>query len=151
MPVELTIQSPAVLAAMRDILAKIPELALEAMGDSAKTLQSIARGRTPYRKSSGHLKGSWSDVYLTEGGLTFENPVEYGPTLEYGLYPRVGPRTMMMGGSARAGSFSGGIYSKQAPGGILGPMIEDDAILGDAVETVTNEVLKKLERIVRSA
>jgi len=142
MSIEINIQSPAVLFAMRQILTRIPELALEAMGDSAKTLRNIARGRTPVGigPTQGQLKGAWSEVGMaSEGVLGFENPIDYGYVLEGGLYPGVGPRTVAV---------AGGIYSRQAPGGILGPMLEDDATLGDAVETVTRQVVRELERLV---
>ena len=145
MPVEMTIQSPAVLAAIQEMLTQIPTLALEAMGAGAEALHRTARGRTPrgVGPGAGHLKESWSEVQMIEGGLSFENPVEYGPFLEFGLYPGQGPRTVPGPG--------GGYYSTQAPEGILGPMIEDDALLGDIVEAVTATIVRRVEALVHSA
>lgn len=135
MPVELNIQSPVLLEAMSRLLERLPEVAGESLPDVATTLRNLAKGGSPV--ASGDFKGSWSDVQATEGGaLSFENPTEYGPYLEYGLYPGVGPRTIEQGGQ---------IYSRQAPGGILGPMMEDQTVLDDAINSLVNEIIRRME------
>jgi len=71
---------------------------------------------------TGHLKASWSPVRAV-GSLAYAcgTNVHYAPTLEYGGYPRVGPRTIRLGGGEIGAGFVAGpgIYSQQAPLGFV--------------------------------
>jgi hypothetical protein len=84
--------------------------------------------------------GSWGQTDKHEPGLTFENRVPYGEILEEGLYPGVGRRTIKT---------TEGIFSRQAPGGIMGPIVGDQNILDfvrdlfvQAIEEVLNKKMK---------
>jgi|ADurb_Leu_01_Slu_FD_contig_111_60659_length_1004_multi_2_in_0_out_0_3 hypothetical protein len=95
-------------------------------------LRSEAQSRTPV--DTGALKGSWSEVAMTEGGYSFSNPLPYAGIIETGGYAREGPKTVMSGGA---------IYSKQAVGGILGPMIENEIILQKVTDIITKAIVEK--------
>lgn len=77
-------------------------------------LRNVIIGGTPV--DQGELKRSWGDVERTSTGFTFGTGKDYATVLEEGLYKGVGKRTM---------KFEGKIFSKQAPGGIIKPQIED--------------------------
>lgn len=67
---------------------------------------------------TGRLRASRTQVHRVQP-LTWATgyTVDYAPTLEYGGYPRVGPRTVHVGGGDVGAGFTAepGIYSKQAP------------------------------------
>ena len=117
-----------------------PEAAEAATEDGGKTLHRLALGRTPQSEpSSGHsgrLWRSWSDVERVSGGFAFGTPLGYSLTLEEGGYSTVGPRTVAVGG---------GIFSRQAPGGILGPLLDDESVLEDVVTLIADKILERLE------
>ncbi len=122
---------------VRELLRrKIPEVIAEATKDVATTMRNLALGRTPVK--SGHLKRSWSPVTLTPEGFAFGTSVSYAETLEEGGYTNVGPRTVAV---------EDGIYSRQAPGGILGPLVEDPEVLRRVTELVVSEIDKGLDEI----
>ncbi len=118
-------------------LGTLPEFAQQGMKDVATTLRNLVRGRTPF--DSGELKRSWSAVEQTTTGFTFGTDKDYATILEEGRYKSVGPRTV---------DVSGKIFSRQAPGGIIGPIVEDDAVLRKVAQTVANEIAIQLERAV---
>ena len=70
---------------------------------------------------TGYLQAHWGPVEERSSGTTvlvrIENPTRYGPTLEYGGYRGVGPRTVALGGGDLGLGFQAGagIYSRQAP------------------------------------
>lgn len=78
----------------------------------------------------GHIQESWNRDIMPSSAIIYTD-VFYGPTLEEGNYPRVGPRTA-------AGP--GGIFSKQAIGGIIGPMLADPDIIGGFIEMAKKKV-----------
>ena len=71
---------------------------------------------------TGRLKASWNPVRAA-GDLAYAcgTDVHYAPTLEYGGYPRVGPRTIRLGGGELGAGFVAGpgVYSQQAPLGFV--------------------------------
>ncbi len=71
---------------------------------------------------TGALKASWGPV-TSRGPLAygFGTAKDYASTLEYGGYPRVGPRTVRLGGGELGAGFvaGAGIYSQQAPLGFV--------------------------------
>lgn len=95
-----------------------------------------AQGKT---KSTGeHIKANWElDIADNRMGALISNDFDYGPDLEYGLYPNVGPRTT---------SGPGGIFSKQAPQGIIGPIIKDK----ERLQGYLDEVISALESHIDS-
>jgi hypothetical protein len=139
MPVELAIRHDD-LSRVELQLGRIPSLVTQALQDTGDTLRNVVRGRTPVgiRPPTGGAKGSWSEVQQTANGYSFSNPVDYTYVLEEGRYPGVGPRTVAQGG---------GIYSRQAPGGIMGPVLDDVSQVDDILEAVVDEVFRQLERL----
>lgn len=127
-------------AEVRRILDGLPEAVRVAAEDIATTLRNLVIGRTPVgiRPNAERMKFSWSDVERTEGGFTFGNPKDYAPVLEEGRYPGVGPRTV---------AASGGIFSRQAPGGIIGPLLEDQARIDQIILGVAQELERQIDRL----
>ena len=129
------------LEQVREMLAGSPE-AIEA-GTRAATelLRDLGVGATPVgvHPFGGALKRSWSAVQVEVSGrsFSFSTPLDYSQTLEEGLYPRVGPRTI---------AHQGGIYSRQAPGGILGPLLEERDIIDNVVSVVVDAILQGVQR-----
>lgn len=121
--------------AILKLISDIPELANLGMEDAAKTLRSLAVGGTPY--STGAMKGSWSSVQQTSSGFTFGNPKDYSVTLEEGLYTRVGPRTVATGK---------GIFSRQAPEGVLTPIVADETVLNRVLSLIADQLEKGAPR-----
>jgi hypothetical protein len=123
-----------------DALNTVPEAAMAGVQDAVATIRRLALGRTPVG-ATGNLKRSWSGVEYTSGGLSygdayqFGNPLWYSEIIELGKFKSVGPRTVKMGD---------GIYSKQAPGGILKPLVDDDHVLANAAAMVLAEIARRL-------
>ena len=94
-------------------------LTTNAVRDTALQALAAARAGTPV--DTGALRKAWRGP-RREATYTysFGNTQHYAPTLEYGLYTRVGPRTTQ-GGGATVGDYviAPGIFSKQAPVGML--------------------------------
>jgi hypothetical protein len=114
-----------------------------AIRDAAITLKNLVMGRSPVGigPTSGTFKSGWGNVLpVQSGGISYavENPVDYGIILEEGLYHQVGPRTMMHGGQ---------IYSRQAVGGVMAPLIEDEAI----VQRVLDQIVARIQQEMANA
>lgn len=123
-----------VLERVRTALEAVPAAYQAGVLEAAKTLRLLFLGRTPYK--SGHLKREWSNVEYVAGGFSFGNPVEYADTIERGAYPHVGPRTVAV---------DGGIYSRQAPGGIMRPILEDPSQIEAVVNLILNTIIRGIE------
>lgn len=105
-----------------------------ALKEATERLRDIIVERTPV--DTGHFKRSWSSVSFMSGGLSFSADVSYAHVLEEGLYPSVGPKTV---------AFAGGIYSSQAPGGIIGPVVESDLVVSQIAELIAAHILKGID------
>ncbi len=92
----------------------------KAVEDQMRSIRQVIINTSPV--DTGRFKARWGPVHQV-GPLAYacDNPVHYGPTLEYGGYPRVGPRTIRLGGGPLGGGFVAGpgIYSQQAPLGFV--------------------------------
>lgn len=106
------------LADAKQLWMMVPVAKKKALMAVAEEIRTDLIAHTPVGRT-GRLKGGWSPVQemVTGRSLVVENPIEYAYILEEGLYKNVGPRTVAIGA---------GIYSTQAPGGIVGPLLEDD-------------------------
>ncbi len=83
---------------------------------------------------SGQLKYlGWGPVERTGYSFSFSTNVDYAVILEKGMYKNVGPRTV---------SFEGGIYSSQAPGGIVAPIIDNPAFKAYLDETIKKKIMQ---------
>lgn len=128
---------------VRAILARIPAALDAAAEDTAKTMRKLAKGRTPVGdpltdKHSGQAERGWSDVQMqgSSGSFAFSNPIGYTTILEEGGYTAVGPRTVEEGGR---------IYSKQAPGGVLAPLVNDPDVLDNIAALVAEKLIGAME------
>ena len=118
---------------IKEALDQLPGAVEGSLKEAADTVRDLVIGRTPYL--TGHLQQSWSTLQPSGGGFSFGTPAPYASTLEEGKYKSVGPGTA---------AFEGGIYSKKAQGGIIGPIIEDENVLRQLLDLVVEQLSKKL-------
>lgn len=131
--IDANVQIDGAEAVLR-VLRSIPGAIDSGVEMSAATLRKLAVGGTPYR--TGRLKRMWGRVERRRGGFSFTNPLSYARILEEGLYTQVGPRTI---------ATSAGIFSRQAPEGILSPLVSDDATLRRVAELIVKELVRGIE------
>jgi hypothetical protein len=141
--------------ALKNLVTLVPEAAERALNDYIRTVKARVLDRTPvgqkYKKAektkagkpmkgprgkgrhvaSGNLWRSWKVASLGLGAVSVYTDVPYADVLEEGKYPGIGPRTA---------SGPGGIYSKQAVGGILGPLLEDKELMDGMVNRLIKEI-----------
>lgn len=127
-------------AEVRRIFDNLPEAIEVSIRDIATTLRNLVIGQTPVgiRPNSPRMKQSWSDVERTATGFAFSNPKDYASVLEEGRYPGVGPRTV---------ATEGGIFSRQAPGGIIGPLLEDQARIESIIVGIAQALEQQMSRL----
>jgi len=112
------------------------ELGLKTMFTSVKgavwkvmfALRKSAQARSPV--DTGYFKRNWSMPKKIRDsnkqfGYFFENQTPYSDDLEYGLYTKVGAKTV---------AIEGGIFSRQAPGGILSQIMNDEDYMKSAFD-----------------
>lgn len=134
----------------REILLRLPDLGDEAMEQIATSIRSLVRGRTPVGivddedHTPGTMKGSWTIVSHTATGFTFGSGVPYARVLEEGGYKGVGPRTVAFAGG---GGASAGIYSRQAPGGMITPIVDDENYITKVTELVIREMVRGMDSV----
>lgn len=121
MPDMITMNAGAMAAKfesrMRTVGTNLRRLVSKATRDQMASTRQVIVATTPV--DSGDLRDAWSPVVQGNDDLSWKitNATHYGPTLEYGGYRSVGPRTIQLGGGDLGAGFvaAGGIYSKQAP------------------------------------
>jgi len=115
------------------ILEKYPDAVRLGLEDATVSLRNLVQGATPVGigPTEGEMKGSWSTVTYEAGGFSFGSDKPYAEVLEEGLYPGVGPRTVKTGE---------GIFSRQAPGGMVAPLIEDDTVVDRLLELIVEQI-----------
>ena len=124
---------------IRRAFNSVPDAVEEGIKEATALLRKLAEGNTPF--DTGRLKGSWSSVQQDIGTLSysFSTDVPYATVLEEGLYEFVGPRTVLT---------SYGIFSRQAPSGILWPLIEEEDSLQLIIQTVVHAIRQGIQRHV---
>lgn len=75
---------------------------------------------------------------MTANGFTFGTDRPYATTLEEGRYSGIGPRTV------RHGS---GIFSSQAPGGMIQPILDDEQFMRQMAELVVSEMIRGMDSV----
>ena len=100
-------------------------------------VDTTKRGLT---KSFGeHMQEQWAvTVEPTGKGATIGNPAKYAFVLERGLYPSPGPRTTASGS---------GVFSRQAPRGIIKPLLDDPKILDKAINDAMGAMKKQADQL----
>lgn len=121
----------AMLSVTQEVMARMREVAVSTspMGDRPK--------------SSPRLKDSWSQAETQGDRVIFGNSRPYAFVLEYGHYEGVGPRTVA--GTYGGESAHSGIFSKQAPQGMLG-ILETNGSLDEAANEILDESIKLMQR-----
>jgi len=113
--------------------AEVREALSKAMEDAAEKIRRRAIERTPV--DTGYLKSAWTPLIKLGSGISFGNYAPYAGIVEYGLYPGLGPKTV---------EFRGRIYSSQAPGGMVGPVVRDREFISKLGDEVSENVKKAL-------
>lgn len=142
MPDEFTLDvsvEPSDLKKVRDTFAGIEQAIQVAEWDIGDTLRNLVFGETPVgirKKKDGilHIKDTWSEVFsVSEDSVAFGTGAGYATVLESGGYPGggKGPRTTL---------HEGNVYSNQAIGGMVRPVLEDEKDLEDIVDGVIDRI-----------
>lgn len=86
---------------------------------------------------TGEFLLSWDENKRQDGGMSFGNDAEYAITLEEGLYPGVGPKTIQT---------PRGTFSTQAKDGIINPIVERPEKYGidKAIDDLIGKVMVKI-------
>jgi hypothetical protein len=114
---------------------EIEQILREAKDEVREYALDLLRDATPV--DSGFTQASWTSV-TRQGGLSFSfvNPSPAFRYLEYGEYKRhATPKTIVM---------PNGIFSSQAPYGIVGPLIEDGSLGDGLADLYLDLILEKL-------
>lgn len=95
-------------------------------------------------KRSGKLRKSWAlEEQNAALAITMYTDMEYAHVIEQGLYPNPPtgiPRTNVPWTPWRV---QGG-FSKQAPGGIVGPLLDDDRLMTRSINLIVAEIERRL-------
>ena len=137
--VKMSVQNPRALANLGAIPA---EAVYRALKDYIRTVHERVRMRTPEGEKGrrkGYILGtmvkSWEVFGEGTGSVGVQSAVPYAGVLEWGRYKGLGPRTA---------ASEGGIYSQQAVGGILRPLLAEAGFLDEVVETIRKEIVRSL-------
>lgn len=136
---------------------KVVDIALE---QAALLFRTAVEGRTPVyvpqirtdrkkqQKETGRLKGSWTRPKKTgKQQWSFYNTQDYAIKLEKGLYDRkMVVATRQDGTPGRLYLGDGGVFSKQAPGGIVRPLAEDEQFRRSIANMVATRLREEIEK-----
>ena len=124
--------NPAEFVTVKRVLDKLPWLGPQVAEYMIRTLRDMAVHRSAV--DTGRLKQSWTNVVqVADGTYSFYNTAPYSPILEFGLYKGVGPKTR---------AYGDGIYSTQALGGMVRPMMENKPPAGLTLKAA-EEIVKQ--------
>jgi hypothetical protein len=125
------------LEGFMNLAARLPVAINLFLSSAEKTLLLEIMNRTPVsdRRHAGRLKRSWQSSQLSQMEREFRSGLGYSGTIEIGGYPGVGPRTVAM---------QGGIFSQQAPGGILDPMMAS-TIPDELLQSLADQITRLLQ------
>lgn len=107
-----------------------------ALPAQARRIKGRLKRGTPV--DTGLLKKSWTEI-VSDEGVSFENPVYYAGYVETGAgWPSEGPRTKEVGGT---------VFSRQAIGGIIAPVMEDEKWLDATMNLIVKEIARNIEKL----
>jgi hypothetical protein len=111
----------------------------------AKTKKGKVKAGTGKWKRSGAARAAWS-IQADSGarGISVFNETPYMRPLEEGLYPDPPKGPMPKGVPWTPWRVEGG-FSKQAPGGIVGPIFADDAFWDNAMNLIIQRIQERLQ------
>jgi len=119
-----------VLSRLETVLPRAVKLGLF---DFMRTMLGEVQRHTPHWK--GILQKSWTEE-STDTGFVIGTDISYAIVLEEGKYPRPGPRTVASGGK---------VFSRQAVGGIIKPIYEDQTLIDRCLDFVIEQIKKQIE------
>jgi hypothetical protein len=96
-------------------------------------LRTLTVERTPW--VTGRTAGAWSSIEPVDGGYSFGNPLEHTEGLEIGFEKVKNPKNTI--------PMNGRFFSKQAPGGIIKPLLDNEAIMDRAVTMFMEAVVRR--------
>jgi hypothetical protein len=134
--------NPQEITELLQTLRAIPDAAKKVGHEIALILREKAIASTPV--DTGLLKGSWGPVTAgQEEGYAFQNTTPYAYVPELGLYKGIDTKRNPV---RTAYGPDGGIYSTQAIGGIVRPLIEEM----DGTEEAINLLEQAIDRLLNS-
>lgn len=161
--VSVLIENPGVLTGLD---ARLPGAAWAGLQDYTRTFFAQLKAATPigweYKKQqktkkgtvqrgtgkwvrSGKLRKSWQlEPDRAARGITISTDLPYVQVLERGLYPNPPKGPMPTNVPWTPWRVEGG-FSKQAPGGIVGPLLTDET-LGRAIDLIVSRIRAMIER-----
>jgi hypothetical protein len=120
--------------AVTKALSEANEGVLSSLRLATNFLRKLTVLRTPW--VTGRTAGAWSDVEPNSGGYSFGNPLPHTQGLEIGFEKVKNPKqTVSMGGR---------YYSKQAPSGIIKPLLDNPEIMNQAIMIFLNGLERSL-------
>jgi hypothetical protein len=125
---------PDALLHLDAVSAKAVAIAME---DTRRVLKRRVLSGTPI--DTGRLWSSWV-ITADAQGINISTDVPYAPYVELGgppsNWPKAGPRTV---------SSQGKVWSRQAEGGILKPITDDESWLINAVNLIVELIKRQLK------
>jgi hypothetical protein len=129
------------------------------LGDAALQLHRLVKGASPiYTPQEGEhpdpppgtLQRSWTTPVRKSAGLfTFGSTTNYAGVLEKGLYPTTMVVALRKDKSpGRLTRSQDGVYSKQAVGGMVGPIFGDDAKIERILNLVADRLITEIQKRV---
>jgi hypothetical protein len=120
------------------IVEKVKDDVFQVAYEVIQEIQTKVIGRTPIGDTrtdphAGQLITSWGHIQESDVSFSFSTDVPYAIILEKGLYTGVGPRTV---------PFEGGIFSSQAPGGMVTPIVTDPNLIKEVVRMLIERISK---------
>lgn len=126
-----------IVAASFDVLSRLetvlPQAVKLGLFDFMRTTLGEVQRHTPHW--TGALQRSWTEE-TTERGFLIGTDLPYAIVLEEGRYPRPGPRTIASGGK---------VFSRQAVGGIIKPIYDDQKLIDKCLDFVIEQIKKQIE------
>lgn len=122
----------------RQVIPEIMDTLISEMRIEAERRSPVGRDNER-PKGQRPMKGSWSTIYKDpkKTFMSFENMQDHAPVIEFGLYP------LSWTNSTRTAVLNGQRYSTQAMGGVLQPMIADNAI-DERVQALFDEIMDQV-------
>lgn len=133
----------AVYRALGDLVSVLHERVIAATPRGPVQPRILKSGKRSKAKpyTPGTAKAGWVPE-VRDGSIVFSSDVPYIQVLEEGLYPGLGPRTE---------EFDGGIFSRQAVGGITRKLEQDPEFIQLIMDKIVSELEKTFPRFVVTA
>lgn len=108
-----------------------------AFGDLVSTVSDMLRAVTPI--DTGELVGSW-EAEIDKESVAWGTSVFYAPIVEFGGYPRVGPKTKLVGNKI----YSAWVADNEPPG-MVTHIASDKELHEDVLSLIVDEFVSHIE------